>query len=264
VYTTRWKWPKVLYALFIIELAGSVAALALFGIASPDLYRTILWRIGYNEMFNSDPNQILYAYANYRPIPTTPFVWSQTLTDFNVAVSVLSVFVLLVKVIMFVLHVWWPILGTISNGAITVLWIVSMYGQMGPDHSDPRYPSNIAWYISKSCDIAKPYGAYGYCRQAKSAYAVTVIMMVIFLSNMLLGIWSMIPTAEERAANKMEIDDMQTKHSPMSDNSERSWEMKKYPGVQATPAQPYTPRTLAFNTLDRQLPLRSQQESRWA
>jgi hypothetical protein len=81
---------------------------------------------------------------------------------------------------------------------------------------------------------------------------------------MLLGIWSMIPTAEERAANKMEIDDMQTKHSPMSDNSERSWEMKRYPGVQATPAQPYTPRTLAFNTLDRQLPLRSQQESRWA
>ena len=99
------------------------------------------------------------------------------MTNFNVAVSVLSMFVLLVKVIMFVLHIWWPILGTISNGAITALWIASMYGQMGPDHSDPRYPSNVAWYISKSCDIAKPYGAYGYCRQAKSAYAVTVIMM---------------------------------------------------------------------------------------
>jgi hypothetical protein len=64
--------------LFIIELAGTVPALALFGIASPDLYRTTLWRIGYNETFNSDPNQILYAYANHRPIPTTPFVWSQT------------------------------------------------------------------------------------------------------------------------------------------------------------------------------------------
>jgi hypothetical protein len=86
---------------------------------------------------------------------------------------------------------------------------------------------------------------------------------MVFLLNMLLGIWSLIPTAEERAANKMEIDDMQVKHSPMSDNSEREWEMKKFPKVQATPAQPYTPRTLAFNTLDRQLPLRSQ-ESRGA
>ena len=100
-----------------------------------------------------------------------------SLTDFNVAVSVLSMFVLLVKVIMFVLHIWWPILGTISNAVITALWIVSMYGQMGPDHSDPRYPSNVAWYISKGCDYATPHGAYGYCRQAQAAYAVTVVMM---------------------------------------------------------------------------------------
>jgi hypothetical protein len=63
-----------------------------------------------------------------------------------------------------------------------------------------------------------------------------------------------------RAADKIEIDDMQaTKGSPTSDNSDRVWEMKSVP-QKATPAQPYTPRTLAFNTLDRQLPLREQNE----
>jgi hypothetical protein len=77
-FQRKWKWPKVLIALMVIELGGTVAALALFGIASPNLYRTTLWRIGSDNGFNSSPLQILYAYANYRPLPKTPFVWSQT------------------------------------------------------------------------------------------------------------------------------------------------------------------------------------------
>jgi hypothetical protein len=260
-FQRKWKWPKVLIALMVIELGGTVAALALFGIASPDLYRTSLWTVGNTYGFNSSPLQILYAYANYRPIPKTPFVWSQTLTDFNVAVSVLSMFVLLVKCSMFILHIWYPILGTLTNLVIVVLWTVSMYGQMGPDHSDPKYPSNIAWYISKSCDYAAPSGNYHYCLQAKGAFATTVIMLVIFLFNFILGVYSLIPTAAQRANSKIAIDDMQTKHSPLADSiSDKEWEMKRYPNVNvnATPAQPYTPRTLAFNTLDRQLPLRTQ------
>lgn len=270
-FQSQWKWPRVLIALMVIELAGTIPALALFGIASPDLYRTKMWQIGSDNGFNSSPLQILYAYANYRPLPKTPFVWSQSLTDFNVAVSVLSMFILLVKCSMFILHIWYPILGTVSNLAIVVLWTVSMYGQMGPDHSDPKYPSNVAWYIRKSCSYARPSGAYGYCMQAKGAYAVTVVMLVVFLGNFLLGVYSLIPTAAQRAANRIAIDDMQTKHSPLSPDStsDKEWEMKRM-NFPATPVAPYTPRTLAFNTLDRQLPLRAQASggngmgTRWA
>ncbi len=77
----------------------------------------------------------------------------------------------------------------------------------------------------------------------------------------------MIPSATERAASKVEVDDMQmTKGSPVSDNnsvnnSDKEWEMKNVPKPASVP---YTPRTLAFNTLDRQLPLRAQGEGRWA
>ena len=60
------------------ELAGTVAVLAMFGIAEPNLYRTKMWQIGYDNKFNSSPKQILYAYANHRPIPKTPFVWTST------------------------------------------------------------------------------------------------------------------------------------------------------------------------------------------
>jgi len=76
VFSKQWKWPKVLIALMIIELGGTVAALTLFGIASPDAYRTEMWRIGSDNGFNSSPDEILYAYANYRPIPKIPLVWS--------------------------------------------------------------------------------------------------------------------------------------------------------------------------------------------
>lgn len=72
----------------------------------------------------------------------------------------------------------------------------------------------------------------------------------------------MIPTAAERAASKIEIDDMQTTKgkraadSPTSDHSgEPNWELKSKSKATTTP---YTPRTLAFNTLDRQLPLRAE------
>jgi hypothetical protein len=88
-------------------------------------------------------------------------------------------FVLLVKCSMFILHIWYPILSTLANLPIVILWAVSMYGQMGPDHSDPAHPSNIAWYISKSCTYAHTNSTYGYCLQAKSAFAVTVIMLYV-------------------------------------------------------------------------------------
>jgi len=61
----------------LLELAGLIPMLVLFGIAQPDLYRTKLWQIGFDNHFNSNPNMILYAYANHRPLPTVPFVWSQ-------------------------------------------------------------------------------------------------------------------------------------------------------------------------------------------
>lgn len=153
-----------------------------------------MWQIGSDNGFNSSPKQVLYAYANYKPIPTIPFVWSHTyvytktnlelqeltvcrITAFNVAISVLCTFILLVKAVMFVLHIWFPLLGTVTNAIITALWAVSLYGQAGPDHSDPNHPSNVAWYVSKSCSYAKPSGNEHYCLQAKGAFAITVVMM---------------------------------------------------------------------------------------
>lgn len=74
------KWPSLpaMFLIMVPELLGTIAVLVLFGIAQPDLYRTQLWRAGDELGFNSSPNIVLYAYANYEPLPTVPFVWTRT------------------------------------------------------------------------------------------------------------------------------------------------------------------------------------------
>ncbi|KAI9744448.1 MAG: hypothetical protein M1818_001977 [Claussenomyces sp. TS43310] len=255
----EWKWPQVLVALLVLEFGGTVASLCLFGLADDNLYRTKLWQIGGDNGFCSSPSQILYAYANYRPIPTTPLVWSSFITSFNVVVSVLSMFILLVKVVMFAMHIWYPLLSSLTNAVIVALWAVSIYGQAGPDYSDPEHPMHTAWYVVKSCKYALPTRHYGYCMQAKGAFAVSVVMMSIFFFNLVLGIYSMIPNKAQREAKRLEREE-RAAHMPKSMRlssypNEKSWEMGPVP--QSSMKQPFTPRTTAFNTLDSRLPLRN-------
>lgn len=76
------KWPKVSRKgtvwLMPLELLGLIAVLVIFGIAQPDLYRTKMWQIGFDNKLNSNPNMILYAYANFQPLPNIPLIWSST------------------------------------------------------------------------------------------------------------------------------------------------------------------------------------------
>lgn len=181
----------------------TIAALALFGIADPDLYRTKLWQAGSDAGFNSNPNELLYAYANYRPIKT-PLVWSSlyvkaslqftanearqekqkadntisSVTTFNVIISVLSMFILLVKSVLFVMHIWVPIVSVFTHALLCALYAVSTHAQVSPDMSDPKHPQPGApWYITKSCSSVNQPSIIGYCKQAKASFGVTVCML---------------------------------------------------------------------------------------
>ncbi|KAI6249795.1 hypothetical protein HI914_01279 [Erysiphe necator] len=250
-----WKWPRMFISLMLLELGGTIIALALFSIAQPNLFRTKLWQLGYDHGFNSSPAQILYAYANHRPLPRIPFVWNETLTDLNVAVSVLSMFILLVKFIFFVLNIWFPLLGTVISAFTSALWITSMYGQMGPDFNDPKHPSHIAWYVRKSCDIARSSGNHHYCVLAKVTFANTTLMSVVSLLFTALGIYSIIPSSKKSQTPGNVLagfhDLAITTVDRGQENLGRELELISLSNPQVTPI---TPRTLAFITLDRQLP----------
>jgi hypothetical protein len=173
----KWRLRKPYWYLFLFELSALIPTLVFFGLAQPNLYRTRFWEIGFENHWNSNPNMELYAHANYRTPPTVPFVWSQMSTNFNVAISVVTLFFMLAKLIAFIMKVWYPIVATFVSGSLTALWAVSVYGQMGPDYADERYPSPVAWYIRMSCDVAEPFNAVKICKIAKASFAVTVYMM---------------------------------------------------------------------------------------
>ncbi|KAI9764845.1 MAG: hypothetical protein M1840_007991 [Geoglossum simile] len=256
----EWRFPVVLIGLFLLEFAGIVTSLALFGIAAPNLYRTRLWSDGFNNGFNSSPAQILYAYANYRPIPKTPLVWSHFLTNFNVVISVFSMFVLLVKVVLNVMNIFHPLLSISIHVILCIIWVVSAYGQAGPDKSDPKHPSSVAWYVSKSCSVTFNKANVHYCELAKGTFAVTCIMLALYIIHLPLAIYSLVPTAEAKArkARKSSIESPDKKSPDSELTVDQRWELEPPPRTPATPsAVPITPRTRAFNALSGALPLRS-------
>lgn len=104
------------------------------------------------------------------------------LTDFNVAISIISLFTLLTKMIMFIMKYWYPLIGLFMSFAMVGLYTTSVYGQAGPDRADPRYQSSSPWYLRLSCDVAEPYGAEMKCMMAKGTFAATVIMLYVLPS----------------------------------------------------------------------------------
>lgn len=201
------KWrvpPKALYVLFAIELVVSVPALALYGIAKPDTYRTRLWQEGYNHGWNSPPNEVLYAYANYRPIPNPlpwsqlyvsrapdvhpwtfefvelPLIWLRSTTSFSVILAILTLFIQLTKGIMYICGVFYPLISLTVHAALTALWAVSVHAQAGSDMSDPDHPQpGPPWYITKSCGPPISAGNQGYCKQAKAAFAMGICLWYV-------------------------------------------------------------------------------------
>lgn len=196
--TRHWRYANLMYGLFVVEFLLIVAVLTLFGIADPNTYRTKLWQNGADKGFNSDPSIVLYSYANYRPI-NTPVVWSQlyvllhaciayqvvqaaykylnSTTTFNVVASVLGMFILLVKVVLFVMHLFLPLLSLLVHCLMLALFAVSLRNQSAPDMSDPDNPSpGLPWYMSKGCSYATPSNK-GYCMQARASFGVTCTMV---------------------------------------------------------------------------------------
>ncbi|KAL9132128.1 MAG: hypothetical protein Q9217_000062 [Psora testacea] len=208
----QWKTPRTLRILFLLELALSIAALALFGIAQPDLYRTRFWQEGSKHGWNSNPDQLIYAYANYKPIKA-PLPWSQFITNFNVVISIVSIFVLLCKLIMTVCGVFHPLISLFVHAALVAIWAVSIHGQAGPDMSDPAHPQPGA-----PC--------------------------ALFATYLILTLYSLYPSKSFREERRSKLCDSESGHEP--------WEMleaPKTPGTTGGLKSPTTPRTKAFNIL---------------
>ena len=178
-----------------------------------------------------------------------------SLTNFNVAISIVTLFFLLTKLILFIMKVWYPLVATVVNIGLVALYAVSTYGQAGPDYADPKRPSASAWYLRNNCNVAAydVTNAVKSCKTAQGTFAATLIMLALYVTSLSISVWSMIPNEADRTHVSEKDGDV----SPSSSfgKNDQVWEMQ--PPLQ-TPRSipPYTPRTMAFNTLERKLPLR--------
>lgn len=174
-------------------------------------------------------------------------------------------FLMLVKGIMYMLHVLPPIVSAVVHVVLIILYSVAVSYQASSDTSDPRHPQNgPAWYITKSCSVTHNPSLTGYCQQAKATFACFVAMLGIFVIYFGLSAWSCIPSKEQKQEyeEKRRQKKLRWAHldepDPRSADSEYQFNTPDTPGVQLG-MSPFTPRTLAFNTLGgtHDLPLRS-------
>lgn len=84
--------------------------------------------------------------------------------------------------------------------------------------------------------------------------ADTIAASVLYLLNLGFAAWAMWPDPINDEGDEDEDDDV-----PMTQPTrETNWEMQGMKSPMSARMTPYTPRTQAFHTLDRQLPLRQQ------
>lgn len=82
---------------------------------------------------------------------------------------------------MHVMRIFYPPLSAVVHGALLGLFIASVVFQAGSDMTDPSAPQpGPPWYITKSCSVAYYPSDIGYCQQAKSLFAVCIIMWYVF------------------------------------------------------------------------------------
>ncbi|KAK5003359.1 hypothetical protein LTR28_010267 [Elasticomyces elasticus] len=238
----KWRTARTMIGLFVVEFAFTIAALALFGIAAPNTYRKLLWQDGADLGYSSNPNEILYSYANYRPmsvplrshgiflldnsVRTNSRLTVNSVTNFNVIISVLSMFILLAKSVMFVMHVFIPPLSVFVHALLLALYAVSVHAQSASDLSDPAH-----------------------------------LRSGLFAIYLLLSIYSCVPTKMERESRgavrdfenipeyspEMKQSAQHTQDYPMQP---MRLQMPRIPGTAGGFSSPMTPRTVAFHALE--------------
>ncbi|KAJ5089396.1 hypothetical protein N7532_008080 [Penicillium argentinense] len=258
---------KLTYWLMAVEFPFTIVVLTLTGIASHNLYRSLLWQDGADNGFNSAPDEALYAAANHRPYKA-PIVWSDFITNYNLVLGVLSTFFLIVKLPLHAMHLFHPPIAATIHGSLVALYIVAARYQAGSDMSDPQHPQpGPPWYITKSCSVAAQPSNIGYCAQAKSLFAITVIVIVIYVAEFGISVHSCFITQEEKeqvleAREEKRIEkefEEEILKSPSMIPMSAAGMVPRTPGFppmvaspavrHGAPISPFTPRHLAFNRL---------------
>ncbi|KAK6192897.1 hypothetical protein LQW54_013016 [Pestalotiopsis sp. IQ-011] len=138
-------------ASVVVEIVVTSITLILFCCAYPDEFRTVLWEAGGENGWNSNPRLRIYDYANHREPPPIPLIWSQSLTNSNLAVAILAAIICLARIALLFFDFGGPALQILYDLVMSGMWIYSVAAQSSPDFTDPTHPSPRPWYLERGC-----------------------------------------------------------------------------------------------------------------
>ncbi|RSL68395.1 hypothetical protein CEP54_002822 [Fusarium duplospermum] len=175
---------KVPLSLLLVEMFIALTVVILFGLAYPDRFRSRLWENGGEEGWNSNPNKRIYFYANHQEPPEVPYIWQKRLTESNLGIAILTLVIFLARATLYYTDYLSRYISVIYDVVLLWLWSVSIANQSSGDLSDPKHPSPLPWYLTRSCSRAWEKNR-GYCRIAQASFAVSILAAALYGARLL-------------------------------------------------------------------------------
>ncbi|OHE92276.1 hypothetical protein CORC01_12445 [Colletotrichum orchidophilum] len=187
--------------MLCLEAIVVFTALALFGMAHPNRFRSRLWRNGGEEGWCSNPRMRIYFYANHEEPPEIPLIWSQRLTTSNTATAVLGATAFFARLTMAALQYEARWTNLAYDAFLAALWACSAAAQNGPDLTDSKHFCERPWYLTRSCDEAWPENR-GWCRIAKWEYAWSILAASFYVTRIVGALGWLVYEKGERDGRK--------------------------------------------------------------
>ncbi|KAI5862496.1 hypothetical protein GGS23DRAFT_570477 [Durotheca rogersii] len=171
--------------LLAAELGLVLTTMSLLCCAYPERVRRTLWQIGGENGWNSNPRLRVYFYANYEKPPDIPPIWSQRLSESNLAISVLAVVISMVRIVLAFLgsaSSFSAVFNAFNDMLLSGFWMYSVAAQSSSDLTDPGHLSLRPWYLEKSCEILHESVVH-HCVLAKACFAFSVLSLMLFLAR---------------------------------------------------------------------------------
>ncbi|KAH7336326.1 hypothetical protein BKA65DRAFT_31956 [Rhexocercosporidium sp. MPI-PUGE-AT-0058] len=172
--------PPITITLIAMEASLVLTTLALFSYGYPSAARDALWEEGGIHHFNSNPKLRIYFYANHLEPPVIPYIWSQSFSDFNLGVAILTLWVFITRCLLRGLKVVNKWTDFFLHCCVMTFWIICLCGQQSPDYSDPEHPSRVPWYLTHSCGVAD-INTQPPCRIAQASFGMTIVAVLFYV-----------------------------------------------------------------------------------
>ncbi|KAI1734679.1 hypothetical protein F4680DRAFT_470701 [Xylaria scruposa] len=120
----------------VIEVILAISVLVIHSLAYPENCRKILWEIGGEAGWNSNPRLRIYFYANYQDPPEIPLAWTQKLSQANLGVALVAVSACIAKLVLTFFNQSDTLVFAFYDILLSTLWLWSVIAQSSGDFSD--------------------------------------------------------------------------------------------------------------------------------